>query len=212
MKKLKKNAIKLNLGCGIKAVSGWINVDNFMTEQDIREHKGYFKFAVWEEGAKFVKADICDLPFPDNYADWAEMREVLEHFAIHNVIKALTEVHRVLKKGATLILTTPNMDSVALDWINMAIRNKLTTNEEMGEYINLAHIIYGSQFAEGEYHQCPFNMPFLNYVATKAGFTQGKFVNYTKLTPMSKVDDGFLGSKDPKFALRNDTIIATLIK
>lgn len=52
-----------------------------------------------------VKADICALPFEDNYYDLILCNHVLEH--IPDDKKAMTELYRVLKKGGTLIAQVP---------------------------------------------------------------------------------------------------------
>ena len=67
-----KKQIKLNLGCGIRLVKGFINVDKAFTLEDIKAQAGPFRQAVCEKGAKFVQADMCNLPFEDNFADYIE--------------------------------------------------------------------------------------------------------------------------------------------
>ncbi|WP_417887804.1 class I SAM-dependent methyltransferase [Zunongwangia sp.] len=52
-----------------------------------------------------VKADICNLPFKDNQYDFIFCNHVLEH--IPNDTKAMQEIYRILKPGATAILQIP---------------------------------------------------------------------------------------------------------
>ena len=52
-----------------------------------------------------VKADICDLPFPDNEFDFIFCNHVLEH--IPNDKKAMREIFRVLKNNGTAIIQVP---------------------------------------------------------------------------------------------------------
>ncbi|MDX1783399.1 MAG: class I SAM-dependent methyltransferase, partial [Aequorivita vladivostokensis] len=52
-----------------------------------------------------VKADICDLPFPDNEFDFIICNHVLEH--IPDDTKAMQEIYRVLAPGGTAILQVP---------------------------------------------------------------------------------------------------------
>lgn len=52
-----------------------------------------------------VKADICDLPFPDNHYDIIFCNHVLEH--IPNDRKAMQEMFRVLRPGGWAILQIP---------------------------------------------------------------------------------------------------------
>ncbi len=52
-----------------------------------------------------VQADAYHLPFRDNAFEVALCTEVLEH--LHTPVHALREIHRVLKPGGKLLLTTP---------------------------------------------------------------------------------------------------------
>lgn len=52
-----------------------------------------------------VKADICDLPFPDNSFDFILCNHVLEH--IPDDTKAMKELYRILQPGGTAILQIP---------------------------------------------------------------------------------------------------------
>jgi 2-polyprenyl-3-methyl-5-hydroxy-6-metoxy-1,4-benzoquinol methylase len=53
------------------------------------------------------------LPFPDASFDGALFTEVLEHIAITPPVSILKEFARVLKPGAVLLLTTPNICNLA---------------------------------------------------------------------------------------------------
>lgn len=55
---------------------------------------------------KIVKADICNLDFPDNTFNKIVCTEVLEH--IDDDEKAVQELYRVLKPGGVLAATVPN--------------------------------------------------------------------------------------------------------
>lgn len=54
--------------------------------------------------------DQEELPFEDGVFDLIILAEVVEHLARPN--HCLSEIHRVLKPGATLIITTPNLTSL----------------------------------------------------------------------------------------------------
>lgn len=198
--------VRLNLGAGIKAYKGWINVDKYITEKDVREHKGAFKRAIWQEGAKWVQADILSLPFPDNYADEVEMHEVLEHFMFRDVIPALAEIRRVMKPEATLILNCPSFDGIAADWLRMAVRKGF--DEEL--YTKVMETVVGNQRGIGEVHQCVFNMDYLNHCLVQAGFRKGELRLHYKGDRFPNI--GKLYKSDPKIALRNDILVAKVTK
>jgi len=56
------------------------------------------------KGCKFKEADICNIPYPDNFFDLVTCTEVLEH--VDNIEKAIEELKRVSKRY--IIATVPN--------------------------------------------------------------------------------------------------------
>jgi hypothetical protein len=89
--------IKLNLGCGDKLLSGYINVD-----------------VVQERAGKQpdVNCDIRNLDiFETDYANEVLAVHVVEHFWRWEVVDILREWVRVLKPGGKLILECPNLIS-----------------------------------------------------------------------------------------------------
>jgi SAM-dependent methyltransferase len=54
------------------------------------------------------------LPFPDGAFSAVVAAEVIEHIPSHLIDAALAEVFRVLAKGGTFVLTTPNPDGLPL--------------------------------------------------------------------------------------------------
>lgn len=67
-----------------------------------------------KRGETDIKFETVDanrpLPFPDNYFDVVLALELIEH--LHDPQKFLTEIKRVLKPNATLIISTPNEDRI----------------------------------------------------------------------------------------------------
>lgn len=83
--------MKLNLGCGTRLLRGYVNVD-----------------LVKVEGVDLVH-DLDELPWPwpGNYIDEIEARDVFEH--VRNPIGFMCEAHRVLRRGRYLHMRTPNV-------------------------------------------------------------------------------------------------------
>ena len=85
--------VKLNLGCGDKILSGYVNVD------------------VAESRAGKRPDVLCDLhrlaSFEDNSADEILSVHVVEHFWRWEVVDVLKEWVRVLKPGGLMILECP---------------------------------------------------------------------------------------------------------
>lgn len=76
---------------------------------------------------QLVQGDLIKLPFKDKGFDKAIMTEVLEH--VTDDKKALSETHRILKRGGILVLTVPNYDFPFLwDPINWILQNLIGTH------------------------------------------------------------------------------------
>jgi ubiquinone/menaquinone biosynthesis C-methylase UbiE len=87
--------MKLHLGCGWRNFgSDWIHIDGGKYE-----HLDY--------------NDITDLPFADEAVDLIYASHVLEYFDRTEVLKVLTEWHRVLKPGGVLRLGVPDFEAMA---------------------------------------------------------------------------------------------------
>jgi SAM-dependent methyltransferase len=201
--------VKLNLGSGVwLRGKGFINVDNFFTEEEVRSKKGRFANAVIEPGAKFVKADIKAMPFKDNSVDYIEMHQVIEHFPMYRVIEYMKEIYRVMKPGAKLIISCPYFTGLAIDWLQMVS----SQNFDPKAYYEVAETIFGNQYgdSEGEVHRCPFTVPFMNYVLNGGGFTKGTMFIVPKGAKIPVI--GTLKPPTPNSVARNDLMIVEAIK
>ena len=68
--------------------------------------KAFFNHPGYEIAANYPEVDLRNLSgYADNTLDFAVLDQVLEH--VEDPVKALNEIHRVLKKGGWLICTTP---------------------------------------------------------------------------------------------------------
>ncbi len=85
--------IKLNLGCGLRPMEGFINIDN----------------------RSEVNPDlVCDiterLPFDDSSVDAIRAFDVLEHIPLGKTLPVIEEIYRVLKQGGIFESFTPSTD------------------------------------------------------------------------------------------------------
>ncbi len=209
----KKKEILLNLGSGVHLYSGFINVDNYFTLEDLQKgietKEGLYKNAVIEEGAEFVKADICKLPFEDNFADYIECIDVIEHISFYKIHLALAEIYRVLKVGGKAVLFTNDFDSLAMLWINN-LRGKVFN---VDKWIELRQLIYGNQIGEGEYHKTPINKDVLYFLLRGVGFKH-KDIKMSVYPYGSEDKPPFRGQKWPegKLTLRSGMLFVKLTK
>jgi len=183
--------INLNLGCGGVLKAGFINVDKFYTKEELQGKKGFFENVIYPDGAEYVQADICKLPFEDNFADYAESLDVVEHMGIYEIFTYMKEIRRVLKPGATLFLLTPDFTGLAMDWIRLMINEKEFNFES---YIQIAEQIYGNQRAGGEFHKSAMSPNFIRFVLEKTGWSSCSIEGFVKNTPCKQIYDNELSS------------------
>lgn len=160
-----EDKVLLNLGCGLWLRKEFRNLDQF-PEVEVRSCTGWYQDARIEDGAEYVQGNILHMPFPDDYADYVEMLDVIEHFPFRDVIPALQEVRRVLKPGAKLTLTTVNMDALCLEWL----RQSCYENSDLNGYWEVVQGIFGNETCEGEFHRVAFNPRMLGNALGEAGF------------------------------------------
>lgn len=89
----------MDFGCGSKPYKPLINVDEYIGVDfmgDGHSHKNE-QIDVFYDGRS--------LPLPDNSFDSVLSTEVFEH--IFNLEEMISEIHRVMKAGATLLITMP---------------------------------------------------------------------------------------------------------
>jgi ubiquinone/menaquinone biosynthesis C-methylase UbiE len=136
---MEKNEKRLNLGSGKVLLKGFINVDIGYDFPD----------------KNFVKADVRELPFKDNYADYILARQVLEHITFLNVPNTLNEWFRVLKPGGRMIITCPNFNLMAKDW--------LETEFDINSFYEMTQGLYGHQLTDFEIHRSPITPELLKF-------------------------------------------------
>lgn len=202
--------IQLNIGCGIHHFKGFINVDKFITkeflEKEIASKDEWAKNIVIEKGSEFVQADVCKLPFKDNFADYIESIDMIEHLPMREVQRAFNEMCRVLKPGGKMCIFTTNFDGLAQQWVD-TIKDK-----EFDEvvYIDLAEVIYGNQHGPGNFHTVPINPAYANKLLQKAGFKSANLGLYPRginqLPPLKTQ------KANPLYGLRSDCLYIEAFK
>ena len=88
------------------------------------------------------KVDICKLPFDDSCYDLILCNHVLEHVKDH--IQAISELHRVLKKGGTLIAQVPIDEKLETTFEDNSITDPIERSRIFGQYDHVR--IYGKDF------------------------------------------------------------------
>lgn len=106
-------------------------------------------------GLTVLRCDIEaePLPFPDAHVDVALFNELFEHLRI-NPIVTMREVHRILKPGGLLFLSTPNLRSLA-GLANFLLKNRCYSCEgrpydEYGKLETLGHMGHVREYTTRE--------------------------------------------------------------
>ena len=144
---MQKKKLKLHLGCGQSILSGYTNIDKFVSKIGVR------KFDITKK-----------MPFKDNSVDEILICQVLEHLSFFEEKQFFDEAYRLLKKGGKLHIEVPDGQWILLQWINandnwiQFYNNK--DNDYFGNGLDIkdrwsvltAHI-FGNQSNEGQFHK-----------------------------------------------------------
>jgi SAM-dependent methyltransferase len=121
-------ALKVNLGCGEKWLSNWVNVD-WSWNARIRKHRVLKLLVPFLQRSNLINTTIkwpSDLilhdirkksPFEDETVDFIYMSQVIEHLKKHEAISCLRECYRILKDEGLVRLVTPDLQFFATKYI-----------------------------------------------------------------------------------------------
>ena len=159
-RKIKKNhEIKLNLGCGEKAIQGFINIDS-------RSLSGVD-----------IVSDITDLSFlEDGSVSLIYASHVLEHFGRHDYMKVLSRWYELLKPQGTLRISVPDLEKICEHYV----KNR--------DAVILRGLLYGGQTYKNNFHYCAWDYAALKEDLQKVGFKEISRYDW-KNTEHASVDD-----------------------
>ena len=115
-----------------------------------------------EKDVDFV-GDISDLSqFDDGSIEEVYASHTLEHVNQKNIRKTIKGIYRVLKDGGKFYVSVPDMD--------MLCKIFLDPKPPVGIKYEVMRMIYGGQMDEFDFHYFGWNMLFIEYFFTEAGF------------------------------------------
>lgn len=171
--------IKLNIGSGSLMIRGFVNIDH---EPDLQEHAS-------RNHMEFMLLDIekDPLPFADSSVEFINASQVFEHLNYKQGLFFLKQCFRVMKEGAELRISVPDMELLINKWKEGTIRDLEYTQTEMGGMVNddnlLALILFGAlggYTSSGKYsgHMHGYTFKGLKEALETVGFEQVKKVDY----------------------------------
>jgi predicted SAM-dependent methyltransferase len=158
--------IRLNLGCGGRPLTGYINIDS----DSLEELKARYPTQDFEEDVKIYDYDIFNLPFPDSSVAEIRADSLVEHLSFLEEPKFFYEVKRVLAPGGIFQFSTPDFEEIASLWLAAKdewqdfYRNDeeaIKSQHWFGQYSYstdnrwgyLSAMIFGSQNGNGQFHR-----------------------------------------------------------
>lgn len=156
----------LNLGCGMRILDGFTNVD---------------KYVIYP---RIVNYDVYQLPYENDSIDLIFSAHSLEHLPIRHAKMALIDWYRVLDYGGKLVLMVPNLKTIML---------RLLDDESLAEqeYNWYLYTLFGYQINTnnrddrldypldmGQFHTCGFTENKLKRELVGLGFKITEMFSY----------------------------------
>jgi predicted SAM-dependent methyltransferase len=186
--------VKVNLGCGLKAVKGWVNMD--------KSWKIYLARFPWLKfPLRFLSAlglaskiapgeeippeldvrrhDVAKgLPFKDNSVDYVYTSHMLEHLNQEKANFVLEECYRTLKKGGGLRVIVPDLGLFVEEYIRGKQAKDATATDRLIKSLGL----HGSRspkpfldrLVSGKGHQWMYDFESLAHRLSGIGFKDVK--------------------------------------
>ncbi len=100
----------LQCGSGPKLPPGWMNTDMVHITSKAGEETERGRIAVLDGNFYFMEHDATEpFPFEDASFDWVYSEHFIEHLEPAEAIAWLTEMHRILRPGGHIRVSTPDM-------------------------------------------------------------------------------------------------------
>ena len=140
--------IRLNLGCGLCAPPGWVNVDGSWNAR-LAKHPKIRRILSWLSLVPSDKSEIPwspaifihnirkPLPFPDRSATVVYASHVLEHLYVEDSQNLMRECFRVLQPGGVLRVVVPDLHTIVEEYLRNDAPKKKTPD---GQFLRPAEL------------------------------------------------------------------------
>ena len=201
----RKDLARINLGCGLRTPSGWVNVDGSYNAR-LAKHPFLRRALAW---LKLLPADTLNipwsssifihdirkpLPFSDGSVAAIYASHVLEHLYREEAQRVVKESLRVLAKGGVLRVVVPDLEAIVREYLGERPFGKLTGEFEhlcradrlnqrllmrypTPSYPHLLHRIYNS-WKDLNSHKCMYDAESLIALFAGAGFVEVRRRDY----------------------------------
>lgn len=183
--------VNVNLGCGTNIVKGWVNIDIVRPSNADKD---------------FREGDALNIPMKDASVDYMVLDQVLEHLAMADIVPALYEIRRVLKKGGRCVIVVPDFEGAVKQWLEA----NLNESYDPMKYKWFSDVIYGNQMHEGEFHKTAMSPRFLHESLAMVGLTKNTITFWPAFGPIP--DFPGMRPYSPEARCRNAQLVADIIK
>lgn len=167
--------IKINIGCGLSGIAGWLNLDNSPTIWIARFPmlNRLFKTPAWPRDVR--RCDVRKgLPYGEDTVRYIYSSHAFEHFTRPESLAIAKECFRVLAAGGILRIVVPDLALIVREYLTDAspeaaqkFLSRLSLNHSLQDFVH-----------PGSNHSQMFDAKSLVHLLREAGFTQVEVSSY----------------------------------
>jgi SAM-dependent methyltransferase len=184
---LPAGAVAINLGCGLSVAPGWINIDNSPNARLARYP--WVRGTLWKLGilsdlhysvkwsASIQNYDLKKkLPYKDSSVDYVYTSHFLEHLALNDSQRLMSEVFRIMKPGGIVRVVIPDLAVGARKYLRAIEANPNDANAatEFLDWLQLARP------GVRDTHLWMYDAPSLSAMLNGIGFLSVAVCEYRK--------------------------------
>lgn len=160
--------LKLNIGCGISGIPGWVNIDNSPTILLSRLPLGRWIFRTPDWPRDVRRADVRKrIPFSDASVSYIYSSHTFEHFSYEEALAVAKECFRVLKPGGILRIVVPDLGMMVRDYL-ADTANPNASHRFIGRLLLTSGV--RDVLHSGAHHKQMFDAASLVHLQREAGF------------------------------------------